>query len=196
MAVTLYTLPIERAGNQRGPKYFRWRYDPDPPGIACTWTMMDYGFIDVALLAAIDIVPTDDTFLRAQSDIYAWSAVLTVAISDRTQIDTFFEAINIPTDWLTPANTYLEFLRQMAGLFQFNQRYAGLSGGASLLGGTATLDTQWNSLTAQQQAWFNQTIASFGYTYSVTGNPRLRTLAKQVGDLWGAQPFYLGGIQF
>ena len=159
--------------------------------------MMDYGFLPYALLLAIDIAPADDTFLSAQADVYAWPLVLTPAISDRTAINTFFEAINIPTDWLTASNTYLEFLRQMAGLFQFNQRYGTISGAnQSLLGNGVTLETRWGQLSAQQQTWFNQTITSFGYIYTVSGNPKLRTLAKQAGDLWGSQPFYLGGIQF
>ncbi len=196
MTDVLYVLPIERAGNQRGPKYFPWRHDPDPPGINCLWAMMDYGFIDYGLLLAFSILPADEAFLAAQADVYAWPSNLSVAINDRARIDIFFETISVPTDWLTPANTYLQFLRQMAGLFQFNQRYGTLSGGQSILGGGVTLDTQWNSLTSQQQAWFNQTIASFGYTYTVSGNPKLRTLAKQAGDLWGAQPFYIGGYQF
>ncbi len=196
MTNRLYILPIEQVGSQRGPKYFRWRYDPDPPGIACAWAMMDYGFLPYALLYAIDIQPIDDTFISSQADVYAWPLDLSPSISDRSRIDTFFEGIGVPTDWLTASNTYLQFLRQMAGLFQFNQRYGTISGGQSLLGNGITLETRWGSLTDQQQDWFNQTVTSFGYTYTVSGNPKLRTLAKQAGDLWGSQPFYLGGIQF
>jgi hypothetical protein len=48
--------------------------------------------------------------------------VLDVSISPGDDLDTFFEGIGVPTDWLTPANTYLEFLRQTAAMFQFNQR--------------------------------------------------------------------------
>jgi len=197
MAIHLYILPIERnlAGTQRGPKYFFWRFDPDPPGIQGGWAMMDYGFLDYALLVS-NLSDADHAFLLAQPDVYSFPQDLNAQISDGPVITAFFEAINIPTDWLTPSTTYLEFLRQMAGLFQFNQRYGGISNGQSLLGNGVTLDNNWNNLSQQQKQWFNQTIASFGYIFNVTGNPKLRALAKQAGDLWGAQAFYLGGIQF
>ena len=56
MTVRFYILPIKRVGTTRGPKYFSWRYDPDPPGITCPWSMKDYGAIDECVIAA-DIQP-------------------------------------------------------------------------------------------------------------------------------------------
>lgn len=162
----------------------------------CSWAMMDYGFINIALLWAVDITPADDAFLKAQTDVYAFPANLDAQITDKARMDVFFEPINVPTDWLTPSSTYRQFLRSMAGLMQFNQRYGAISTGQSLLGNGITLNSNWNGLSAQQKSWFNQTVASFGYTYTVSGNPKLRTLSKQAGDLWGSQPFFLGGYEF
>lgn len=192
----LYCLPVEKNQNQRGPKYIAWRYDPDPPGIVCSWLAMYYGFVDFCLLLSQNISPQDDAGLRSNADVYAWPTDLTARITDGAVVASFFESVNIPTDWTTPSTTYLEFLRSMAGIFQFNQRYGGLSGGQTLLGNGVTLETNWNSLTAGQQSLFNQTIASFGYNFIVNGNPKLRSLAKQAGDLWGSQPFFMGSFQF
>jgi hypothetical protein len=188
-------VPIEQVGAARGPEYFVWRFDANGPSINCRWNMMDYGFIPFALLVAHDITPADHAALILNSDVYAFPDNLDQPVAD-PNIDVFFEAIDIPTDWLTPATTYRELLRQTAGLMQFNQRYGGLSGGQSIFGNGVTLETNYNSLSVQQQAWFTQTLESFGWLSGVAGNPKLRSLAKQAGDLWGAAPFYLGGFAF
>src|SRR3990167_4693881 len=125
-----YLLPIENSldGTGRGPKYFSWRMDPDPPGIAGSWGMMDYGFVPYALLVAKDISQANHDALILNSDVYAFPINLDTPVSDPI-IDTFFENINLPTDWLTPATTYRELMRQTAGMFQFNQRYGGGAAG-------------------------------------------------------------------
>jgi hypothetical protein len=50
MSKRFYVLPIEQVGNRRGPKYLKWRYDPDPPGLDVIWNMMDYGLLPTALV--------------------------------------------------------------------------------------------------------------------------------------------------
>ena len=133
--------------------------------------------------------------------MYAFPDNLDVAITDRATIDTFFESINLPTNWLTPSTTYRELLRYTAGMFQFNQRYAGIAAAEigetrSVFDGGRTLESNWNNLSAQEKAWFNAAIKSFVPSApDVTGNPKLRTLAKQAGDLWGAAPFIFGGVE-
>jgi hypothetical protein len=106
----------------------------------------------------------------------------------------FYETINIPTDWLGPANTYRDFLRQQMGMFQFHNRYQGISGGKSLFE-NADLSTRYNELTAQQQVWFDLTVASFGIDPSVINpNAQLRQLLKQAGDFFANSEFKFGGI--
>lgn len=196
----IYLVPIEQitvtGGSERGPEYFKWRFDANPPSINCHWSLMDYGFINVGLLVAHDITPTDHAALILHADVYAFPDNLDQPISDKATIDTFFEAVNIPTDWTTPSTTYRQLLRQMAGLFQFNQRYSGLSGGQSVFGNGITLDSNYNTMSAQQQTWFVQTLQSFGWQSGVQGNPKLRALAKQAGDLWGNKSFIMGGFTF
>jgi hypothetical protein len=188
----LYLVPIQQIGSVRGPKYFVWRFNE--VGIGCRWNMMDYG--NFALLVAHDITPADHASLIANADVYAFPDNLDQNINDKAVLDSFFEPLNIPTDWTTPSTTYRQFVRQTAGLMQFNQRYTGLSGGESLFGGGITLESNYNQLSAQQQAWFNQALISFGWFTGVQGNPKLRSLAKQAGDLWGDAPFIFGGVVY
>lgn len=192
----IYIVPVEQVGVYRGPEYFDWRFDANPPSINCRWNAMDYGFLPYMLLVAHDITQTDHDALILKTNVYAFPDNLDTTITDRAKLDTFFEAISIPTDWLTPSSTYREFIRKMAGMFQFNQAYGGLSNGQSLFTGGITLESNWNNLSTQQKTWFNNTVQIIlPGAPVVNGNPKLRTLAKQAGDLWGTKPFYLGGFE-
>lgn len=200
--MNLYLLPIEHSsdGLGRGPKYFAWRGDPDPPGLAYVWSMMDYGFVDAALLVAFDVTPVDHAMLIAHADVFAFPANLDNPVA-AGEVNTFFEGINLPTDWLTPSTSYRELLRQVAGMMQFNQRYSGIYneryGGLHSVFDTATLQTRLNQMTAQEQEIFLATVASFGFNPGqVPANARLRQLVKQAGDYWVGQIFILGGFEF
>ena len=192
-----YVLPLESPdGIHRGPKYLAWRFNPS--GIATAWGMMDFGALSSAIVLCPDISISDDaTLTTGHADVFAFPENIAPAISgaDRLVMDGFFEPLNIPTDWLTGSSTYLQFLRTMAGLFQFAQRYASTSNGASIFDNGRNLSSRLNGFSAQERTWFDSTVASFGYP-APSGNPTLRQLAKQIGDLWGAAPFTLAGITF
>lgn len=191
-------MPVETIDNGRGPKYFSWFDSPD--GISSRWSMMDYGFMPNALVLAHDISQADHDALILNSDVYSFQDNLDQAVTDPT-IDVFFEAINIPTDWLTPATTYLELLRQAAGMFQFNQRYGGIAAAETnelhSIFDNADLSTRLRQMTAQEQAWFLAAVDSFGFDSSlVNDNNTLRQLVKFAGDIWENTPFIMGGVTF
>ena len=193
----LYLAPTEQVIdepnflNARGPKYFNWAFDPDPPGIQCFWAMMDYGFMPTMLVFARGITPTDHDYLSLQADVYVWPDNLDQSINPQDAVKTFLEGINVPTDWTTAATTYRQLLRSLAGMFQFMQRYGGISGGQALLGGSVTLSTRYRNLSAQQQGWFSQTVESFGYDPTmINANRTMRQMLKLAGDAWGATVLY------
>jgi hypothetical protein len=201
-----YLLPIETvstgAGTQaRGPKYFAWRYDPDPPALVLSrWSMMDYGFVPSCLLLAQDISEADHTALTANVDVFDFPDNLDGSVND-PGVDTFFEAIDLPTDWLTPSTTWRELLRQVAGMMQFNQRYGGIYaeryGGWHSIFDIATLNTRLRQMTAQEQEIFMLTVASFGINPDlVSTNSQLRLLVKFAANVWQGQAFFLGGVEF
>jgi hypothetical protein len=157
--------------------------------------MMDYGFMPSALLLARDISEADHASLILNADVYAFPDNLDSPVSD-ARVSTFFEAIRLPTDWLTPSTTYRELLRQVAGMMQFNQRYGGISGGHSIFE-NATLSTRLRQMTTQERAWFLATVESFGYDPAIVNtNSQLRLLVRQAGNYWQGIPFYMGGLEF
>jgi len=193
-----YLVPVETVGNARGPEYFKWRFNPS--GIDCRWSAMDYGFVPTMLVLAHDIEQADHDALVLNADVYAFPEDVDQPVSDPT-IDVFFETLHIPTGWLTPSTTYRELLRQLAGMFQFNQRYGGIaadqSGELHSIFDTATLDDRLREMSAQEEEWFYLTLESFGYDRTlVSRNSRLRQLVKQAGNLWEGQSFVMGGVEF
>lgn len=191
-----YLIPIDIVGEYSGPKYFKWRFNPT--GIDCHWGYMNYGYVPYGLLCATDITQTDHDALILNSDVYSFPDDLDTSIpASHNDIDIFFEDINLPTNWLTPATTYRELLRNVAGMCQFNQRYGGISGVGASLFDTATLETRVNELSAQEQVWFYAAVESFGINPDlINPNSQLRLLIKQAADIWEEQPFYLGGYEF
>ena len=204
--IKLYLLPIEEVPDpgsgkpNRGPKYFRWSYDPDPPGIDSRVALMDYGFTPYALILAKNITQVDHDALILNADVFAFPDDLDGPVND-PGVDTFFEGINLPTDWLTPATSWRELLRQTAGMFQFNQRYGGIAahetGELHSMFDNADLGTRLRQMTAQEQSWFMATVDSFGYDSSqINHNSQLRLLVKQAGSYWEGQSFKMGGFEF
>jgi hypothetical protein len=192
----LYLTPMVSTTDALGRTFIYPKYFPSRFGGSVTVTTqsaMRYGFLPYALVYAEGLTPDGAGFLAAQSDVYVFPDDIDQPIAD-PRLGSFFESLSFPTDWLTPATTYRVFLRTLAGMFQFAQRYQGLSGGHALFEGY-TLDTNYRSMPAQQATWFDATLASLGYP-AVNGNPKVRSLIKQIGDLWGQQPFFLGTLTF
>ena len=194
-----YLIPIDVVpqgnGVARGPKYLKSRF---ATGIDCPWGGMDYGFTNYMLVVA-DMAQVDHDAIILNSDVFLFPVDLDTPVDDPT-VDVFFDDINIPADWLTPSTSWRELLRQLAGMFQFNQRYGGISGGVSIFD-TATLDTRLRQMTVQEQAWFQETVDTFTLQFGldpiiVPITNRLRQLMISAGSFWDGTPFYLGGVEF
>jgi hypothetical protein len=143
-----------------------------------------------------DISQAEHDFLAAQSDVYAISpADLDSAIQGVQEARDFFEAMQIPAQWLTPSNTYRELLRQLAGVFQFSQRYHGRAGEALL--SSVGLDTKYKDFPLEVQGWFDWTVSSFGIDPAIIKpNSTLRQMMKSAGDYLANMPFQDGGWDF
>jgi len=201
MMQRFYIVPIDwrviNGDNFAKPKYIDTRFTEEPGDVKIRASFMNYGFTPYYLVLAKDISVADDAVLTSKTDVYAFPLTLDQSIAPQDNLDEFFEVIGVPTDWLTPANTYLEFLRQTAAMFQFNQRYQAISAGHDLIDDTGGLDTKYNSWSTEVQEWFDQTVESLDYDPAfITPNKDLRQLLKQVGDLWGDKVFRMGGVEF
>ena len=196
-----YLMPIlAMPDGGRGPKYLEWHEEQEDPYLAgYSWAMMDYGFSPNALAVVKDIEQVDHDWLVGLSDVFAFPENLDGPVDQDVQ--DFFEGVNLPTDWLTPATTWRELMRQTAGMFQFNQRYGGIAavetGELHSIFDNADLGTRLRQMTEDEQRWFLAAVESFGFDPGlVNDNSQLRLLVKQAGNFWIGQTFYLGGMEF
>jgi len=188
-----------------GPLYFEW----GSPAGGGTGTIPriaheHYAFVNGMLVLA-EVNATDLAFLEAQSDVAIFPEDLNTPVPTQGSIKDILEDHKLPTKWLNPSTTHLELLRSIGGIMQFAQLYRQFArdeNGIHDLFENATLDTRLKNLTAQEQAWFQQTYealaASFGIQDppSLNTNSQLRQLAKQAADLWQDTPFKIAGYEF
>ena len=69
-----YLLPLDYVGNLRGPRYLKWRGNPQ--GLNVRWSLMDFGAIDLAVVAA-DTNTEQHATLIAYTDCFAIGDELT-----------------------------------------------------------------------------------------------------------------------
>ena len=201
--IRFYILPIESVvlgdGNiARGPKYFQWQFDPDPPAlVAAKWSLMDYGLIDAALVVA-DVTQVQHDTLLLNSDVTSPPENIdqNIAAGAIPAVQSALEALRIPADWVTTAFTYRQILRMIAGLFQFAQRHHGMHN-EQLIDSQAQLDLRWNQIPLARRGRIQATADSLGYDYSAVQPTWLvRRILKHLGDQWGSKPFIIGGYEF
>lgn len=197
----LFLVPIVETpiSNIRVPKYFSFPRWGQAGIIESPPSMKDYGFVPYGLVF-VDMTQAEFDVLTVQPDVYTFPGDLDTPVSD-SNIDIFFEGINLPTDWLTPSTTYRELLRNTAGMFEFNQRYAGIYaeryGGVHSVFDIATLNTRLRQMTTQEREIFLETVASFGYDPSIINtNSQLRLLLRQAASFWENRFFSIGGFSF
>jgi hypothetical protein len=193
--IRFYVLPVEQVGIYRGPKYFHWRYDPDPPGIDCQWAMKDYGSVNECVIAA-DLTAADDTALRSNGDVYGFPENLdaNMPASERNKLNAVLDAAFVPRQWVLSGVTYRVALRTITTMFFYMQRLTTLGGNPFEWG--ITLNTKWSELSAQQKEWITQAAWDLGFTIDfITANSTVRQIIKGMADQWGARPVLFGFVE-
>lgn len=195
MTIRFYILPIERSlsGTSRGPKYFAWSKDPDPPGINCPESLIDYGSIDECIIVA-DISDIDHASLSLNLDVYSFPLDLdtTLTVANRNTINTFFEAVGIPADWVHQGDTFRSVLRTVTQMFIYLQRVLGLIGYPTNPYAGLTLNTQYQNIPNPLHDALQTAAISLGYTWNVANNDQIRKIWKQFADAWGNTPINMG----
>lgn len=103
MSITkFYLLPVEQAGNARGPRYLRWRFGQ---GVAAAWSLKDFGDAPIALVASEAEINRPDA-LRLDD----WSS------QSREQIRACLRSAGLEPQWVCGADNWREGLHRLAGL--------------------------------------------------------------------------------
>lgn len=186
-----------------GPQYFHWQV----PAYSSSGTLPflgkhHYGFANCYVVLA-DLTQPDHDALMLNSDVYVYPVDVdhNIAPQDINSLRTQFEGFNIPTDWLTPANTYRELIRQVWGIFLFVARYGLLAGELgypprTFLFNDVDLDTQYSSFSVGVKEIFDATVTTYGVDPGIIlPNMTIRQMLKAVSDEIQA-PMPIGGEIF
>lgn len=187
---------LEIVDQHRGPKYFKWRYDPDPPGIDCRWNLTDYGKALTALVVA-DVTPEQHNSLVAHSDVLALPAdvdskVGGVALQD---VRATLESFDLPAHWITAHSTYREVIKGIAGTMQFAHRRHALHDKKVIEPGHS-LDMRLVDLPDHGHDELLSVADSMDIDRSnITDATTVRQLLKHMADHWQDKPIYIGGTE-
>lgn len=203
MTVHFYFMPVINLGEGpeggRGPKYLR--FGSNTSEVSCPWGMIDYGHIDVALLAA-------DTTLAQHQYIFDKTDVLSIdprtgVPRDLDQLATQAEVNALttyldnagnfcPMDWADTSDTRRAILRGVCGMFLFIQNVTGILAGGTPKDWGITLDTTWTDLSSQQQSVLLQAATNLGYQVQVPApTTRMRAILRYMAQQWGEKPIYI-----
>jgi hypothetical protein len=172
MATQLYVMPITgtgTSGDARRPKYA----DTDLAGQ--NWAAMDFGNEPMMLVAT-----ATNAALGAEADVLTVPLNLdqNLGAGAVTTVQNYFEARNIPADWINTGYTYRQLVRLVACMFQIWQRCQGM-GLAQLFTGGVTLSTTFSSLTLGQRTILLNAAHSLNFdTSSLTGASTMRQIIK------------------
>jgi hypothetical protein len=158
---------------------------------------MDYGHHPGCLMAA-DVNTTQRNFLSGQADVVLVPLNLDSTIGAAlATTQAALEALQVPAGWVTSGTTWRAVVRMVGGLFQFAQRYAGLTDGQDLLPAGVNLDAAMSTVPQARRDAIQATADSFGYdTGAIGGGTTIRAALKILADQWGAAAFLLGGMVF
>lgn len=108
MAIRFYLVPIERNGNSRGPKYFKWR---GLLGLSARWSLKDFGNdIEIGLIASQAELARPDVLPLSN-----WSS------KQRDGVAGYLRNAGVESSWVTGAGDWREGLHRLAGLTQAYQ---------------------------------------------------------------------------
>lgn len=171
--IRFYLVPVETANNRRGPKYFPYRGDPDPPALVTTgddgsgiqWQARDYGDEPSMLLAA-NTSDADDATLAAQVDVTKFADNVDAQLGAQlAAMQNALEALNLPAQMLTAGTTHRQVVRGIMAIFAVAQCMQGK--GFRVFGGAVTLSTTMGSLAAAPRQALQSCATSLGY--DITG---------------------------
>jgi hypothetical protein len=189
------TTGFSLTGMKRSPKYVFALSAPYKMGI------LDYGSEEVALVAIVSISASDHTSLSANADVIALPQDMggTMTAPQVAGAKTFYNTLSIPSGWINTNRTILQVVKITAGLFQFNQRWRGITstGGNSPFKAGMTLSTKYKDLSDLNKGRIQVVFDTMSIDISsLTGETLLGEAMQEFAIQISARPLVVGGVEF
>lgn len=129
----IYILPIVRELEPDGVTFDRHPKYVYKNTLFDAWSGVDYGTENVCILGVPNSTTFNHDYLTANNDVFSLPEDIDQLMTGNAvnTAQTFLESLNIPANWIDATKTYREVIKVIIGLFQFNQRWAGLTFGLS-----------------------------------------------------------------
>lgn len=179
------TIPIHGGITARHPKYI------DALGYGDVITI-PYGSENIALVGVRDITPTDHAALAANADVIAIPEDLDANLTQgqATAAINFYDSLNIPSGWINTTRTVRQIVKVTAGIFAFNQRWSGRTGGNSPFKEGLSLDTRFNQLGPAVRGRVQDIFADLGVdTSGLSNQSTIREILTEFGEQMATRPF-------
>ncbi len=159
---------------------------------------LDYGSEDVMLVLVRDISTADHDTLAARSDVIAIPEDLDANMTSG-QVNgakNFYDTLNIPGGWINTNRTVRQVVKITGGMFQFNQRWSGISNGTSPFKVGLDLSTVYSTMSDLNKGRIQVVFDSLNIDISsLTGSSTLGEALREFGIQMASRPLYLGGIE-
>lgn len=163
-----YIVPVEINAafhNYRGPKYFPYRYDPDPPALAAPVNgAMDVNIFgtEPSCLVFADMSDADDAVLAGLADVTKFADNLDTPLGGRlVAMQNALEALNLPAQMLTVNTTDRQVVRGIIGIFGIGQCMA--SKGFNIFAAGITLATALSAIPVAARTALQDCAAELHY---------------------------------
>lgn len=160
--IRFYLVPVEASASHRGPKYFPYHGDPNPPAlIQADWEAKDYGN-EPSMLLASNLSNPDDVTLTAQPDVTKFADNLDQQMgADLATMQAALEALNLPAQMVTSTTTHRQVIRGIMGIFSVAQCMQGK--GFRVFGAGITLATTLSALAVPARQALQDCATQLGY---------------------------------
>lgn len=160
------------------------------------WEMVDYGAEQTAFVAVHDVSAADHAIWVADPEVFALPVDLTQNMTAGAVIaaQTFLEARNIPAQWINTTRTYKQVLKVTIGLFQFIQRWRGITRGSSPFKEGLDLNRSYSSLPSNTKVTLQGCFTTLNIDSSMlTGASTIREILFEFGTQFATRSIIFGG---
>lgn len=184
-----YISQVGAKGQTKAPKYIFEN--------STGWGAIPYGTEPICICYVSNIDQTQHNQLTAQSDVLAIPENIDQNLTQNA-VDTasaFLELLNIPAQWVNTNLTYRQVLKVLIGLFQLNQRWAGLTGGNSLFNENLDLNTTYSELTQTAKDRILECFDTLNIDRSMLNNSTtIREALREFGTQFATRPIKIYNV--
>jgi len=178
----------------RSAEHFGGRNNPADAELAgLSVSLMDFGLLNEGLVS-VQVTDAQITFACALADVLCAPADLSqvIPINQFTAVSNALESKGIPAVSLTAGDTYQFLLREIAGMFQFAQRWTAITG-VNPFDTNVTLSTRVSSLPVAYRTALQTALNELGYDSSgLSQSSTLRQILNAVATQSDSRSFPFG----